>query len=82
VYEKEDPNFKGSSKTHRDTKNRTLLSFDRNPGQTMTTSMLTFKAPDEFCKAQYARKPIVRDTFYRKMNVFFTDGNSVATGNN
>ncbi|KAJ9508775.1 hypothetical protein QJQ45_028089 [Haematococcus lacustris] len=36
VFDKEDPGFRGASKTHRDTKNRTMLSHDRTLGGTMT----------------------------------------------
>lgn len=74
VFEKEDPGFKGASKTHRDTKNRTVLSKDRTNGGQMTTHLLTFQPPTEFEKPEHARKPLVRDTFYRKTNIFFPNG--------
>eukprot|EP00983_Pelagomonas_calceolata_P011167 359824-Pelagomonas_calceolata.AAC.1 len=63
--ETDDPNFIGASKTHRDTKNRTMQSKDRNLGQTMTTNALTYTPPSDFVKPDYARKPVIRDTFYR-----------------
>mmetsp|Transcript_24638 Transcript_24638/g.67143 ORF Transcript_24638/g.67143 Transcript_24638/m.67143 type:complete len:243 (-) Transcript_24638:467-1195(-) len=71
VFDKDDPNFIGASKTHRDTKNRTMQSKDRNLGQTMTTNALTYTPPSDFVKPDYARKPVIRDTFYRGTNVFF-----------
>jgi hypothetical protein len=43
VFEKEDPGFKGASKTHRDTRNRTMLSHDRHLGAALTTHNLTFQ---------------------------------------
>uniref|UniRef100_A0A7S0YM86 Flagellar associated protein n=1 Tax=Polytomella parva TaxID=51329 RepID=A0A7S0YM86_9CHLO len=74
VFEKEDPNFTGASKTHRDTKNRTQLTKDRNLGSMSTTTALTYTAPTEHTKPDYARKPIVRDTFFRRENVLFPGG--------
>lgn len=65
VFDKDDPNFSGASKTHRDTRNRTMQSKDRNLGDTMTTNALTYTPPTEFVKPDYARKPVVKDTFYR-----------------
>lgn len=73
VFEKDDPNFSGANKTHRDTLNPTILSKDRVVGSMMTTSKLSHGPPESFHKPQYARKPIVRDTFYRKTNIFFPD---------
>ena len=35
-----------------------------------TTSRMQHQPPTEFDKPQYARKPVVRDTFYRRTNVF------------
>uniref|UniRef100_A0A7S0R644 Flagellar associated protein n=1 Tax=Chlamydomonas leiostraca TaxID=1034604 RepID=A0A7S0R644_9CHLO len=74
VFEKEDPKFKGASKTHRDTRNRTMLSTDRSFGGTMTTHNLTYTPPTEFEKPEHAHKPLVRDTFYRRTNPFFPAG--------
>ncbi|EFJ44899.1 hypothetical protein VOLCADRAFT_106267 [Volvox carteri f. nagariensis] len=74
VYEKEDPTFDGASKTHRDTKNRTMLSRERQQGELMTTTGLAFQAPDDHHKPEHGRKPIVRETFYRKTNIFFPEG--------
>lgn len=71
VFEKEDPGFKGASKTHRDTKNKTILSKDRELGGLTTSHLLSYQAPTEFEKPEHARKPLVRDTFYRRTNVFF-----------
>ncbi len=71
VYEKEDNNTTGASKIARDTKNKTHLSYERHFGSYRTTSMLTHAPPEEFNKPTYARKPVVRDTFYRKTNIFF-----------
>ncbi|CAD7700952.1 unnamed protein product [Ostreobium quekettii] len=73
IFEKEDPTFTGASKIHRDTQNPTMLSKSRNWGGLLTTSMLAHGPPDDFTKPQFARKPIVRDTFYRKTNIFFPD---------
>lgn len=74
VFEKEDPAFKGASKTHRDTRNRTMHSTDRDFGATMTTHKLTYTPPAEFEKPEHAHKPLVRDTFYRRTNIFFPAG--------
>ncbi|KXZ56178.1 hypothetical protein GPECTOR_1g153 [Gonium pectorale] len=74
VYDKEDPNFHGASRTHRDTKNRTQLSRERQHGELMTTTGLAFQAPDDHTKPEHGRKPIVRETFYRKTNIFFPEG--------
>ena len=43
VFEKEDPKFKGASKTHRDTKNKTMLSTQRTVGGQMTSSLLAYQ---------------------------------------
>lgn len=71
VYEKEDTNTTGASKIARDTKNKTHLTYEREFGSYRTTSMIAHAAPEEFNKPTYARKPVVRDTFYRKTNIFF-----------
>ena len=71
VYEKEDNNKTGASKIARDTKNKTHLSYERDFGSYRTTSMISHAPPEEFNKPTYARKPVVRDTFYRKTNIFF-----------
>lgn len=71
VYEKEDTNTTGASKIARDTKNKTHLTYERDFGSYRTTSMIAHASPQEFNKPTYARKPVVRDTFYRKTNIFF-----------
>ena len=71
VYEKGDNNTIGASKIARDTKNKTHLSYEREFGSYRTTSMIAHAPPEEFNKPTYARKPVVRDTFYRKTNIFF-----------
>lgn len=71
VYEKGDNNTTGASKIARDTKNKTHLSYEREFGSYRTTSMIAHGPPEEFNKPTYARKPVVRDTFYRKTNIFF-----------
>ncbi|GMH36020.1 hypothetical protein BSKO_03888 [Bryopsis sp. KO-2023] len=80
VFEKDDPHFSGASKTHRDTQNPTILSKNRYVGTMTTTSMLSHGPPDEFHKPQFARKPIVRDTFYRKTNIFFPESGCAGAG--
>ncbi len=35
VFEKEDPTYTGAARTHRNTRNRTMLSYDRNFGEAM-----------------------------------------------
>lgn len=70
VYEKDDPTRSGASKVSRDTKNPTMLSYERSSGVGRTTTGLAFQAPDSFAKPAYARKPLVKDTFYRKTNCF------------
>jgi hypothetical protein len=79
VYEKEDPDFDGASKTHRDTKNHTMTGHDRSMGGMLTTSNLAFQPATDFSKPSHPRKPIVRDTFYRKTNIFFPDGCAAQT---
>jgi hypothetical protein len=74
VFEKDDPKFSGASKTHRDTKNRTQLTLDRTLGDKMTTMNLAYQSPTEHTKPEYARKPLIRDTFYRKTNILFPAG--------
>lgn len=74
VFDKEEAGFSGASRTHRDTKNRTLLSHERALGDKMTTTGLAFRPPEHHSKPEYANKPLIRDTFYRKTNVFFPPG--------
>eukprot|EP00877_Chromochloris_zofingiensis_P001293 jgi/Chrzof1/11164/Cz05g26090.t1 len=71
VNEKFDYSAPAASYTHRDTKNRTMLSHERNLGGMMTSSKLAFQPPADFSKPEFARKPLIRDTFYRKTNPFF-----------
>lgn len=54
----------------RDTKNPTQLSHARDNGGARTTTAITYQSPDSFTKPVYARKPLVKDTFYRKTNCF------------
>lgn len=71
IHEKTDPNANGASRTHRDTKNRTMMTTERYLGSLATTTGNTYKPPEDFSKPAFARKPLIRDTFYRKTNVFF-----------
>lgn len=80
IHEKDDPKFDGASKTHRDTRNPTQLGKNRAFGTLSTTSLIAFTAPTEFHKPDYARKPIVRSTFYRKTNIMFPDKCCATTG--
>ncbi|KAK9824217.1 hypothetical protein WJX72_008614 [[Myrmecia] bisecta] len=70
VYEKEDNHKSGASKVSRDTKNPTMLSHERKFGKYRTTTRIAHTAPEEFSKPEYARRPLIRDTFYRRTNVF------------
>ena len=74
VFEKEDKTFKGASKTHRDTQNKTQLTKDRRFGGQLTSTLLSFQPPTEFSKPEHAHKPLIHDTFYRKTNIFFPSG--------
>lgn len=67
---KRDPNG-GASKVSRDTLNPTHLSRQRAYGNQRTTSLIAFQPPPEHSKPEFANKPIIRDTFFRKTNVFF-----------
>jgi hypothetical protein len=69
VFEKAaDPKSPACSKTHRDTHNRTLMSLERSTGQgPVTTNRLAFAAPTLHEKPEFARRPLIRDTFYRKV---------------
>ena len=60
-----------ASKVHRDTLNRTMLSTERQYNGQLTSSRLAFQPPSDHSKPEFARKPLIRDTFYRKTNVFF-----------
>jgi len=74
VFERDNPRSIGASKTHRDTMNRTQLSHERHLGDTLTTNTLVYTPPTEFTKPDHARRPVIRDTFYRKTNVLFPPG--------
>lgn len=74
IFEKEDPEFNGASRTHRWTQNPTQISKDRNLGGQMTSQRLSYQPPTEFEKSEHARKPLVRDTFYRQTNILFPQG--------
>ena len=72
VFEK--PEAQVQIKTHRDTKNPTKITRERRMGDALTTTKLAFGAPEEHIKPEYARKPIVRDTFYRPTVVLYPGG--------
>ncbi|KAF8071145.1 hypothetical protein HT031_001227 [Scenedesmus sp. PABB004] len=76
-----DPKAPAASATHRDTQNRTMTTHERRlaPGQ-LTTSRLAF-APPSGClaKPEFARRPLIRDTFYRQTEVFFPPGCDAAS---
>ncbi len=74
MYAKEDPNFNGASKTHRDTNNKTMLSKDRMKGSLLTSNTLSYQPPVEFNKPEHAHKPLILDTFFRKTNIQFPVG--------
>eukprot|EP00798_Chlamydomonas_sp_ICE-L_P007547 gene7547-696_t len=76
VFEKEDPKFKGCSRTHRDTKNPTSLGLDRAMGGQMTSQRLSFQPPTEYHKAEHGRTCLVKDTFYRQTNTQFPSGHT------
>lgn len=59
----------------RDTKNPTWHTKERRFGDLNTTMILAHAPPDATCfhKPQFANKPIIRDTFYRRTNVQFPD---------
>jgi hypothetical protein len=66
-----------ASKLARDTKNPTALSYERNNGHYVTTTTHAhpaFKSSTPFTKPEHVHKPVIRDTFYRKTNVFFREG--------
>jgi hypothetical protein len=73
VHEEADPHASSFSKTHRDTRNPTALTKERCAGSLATTAAMAFAAPEQFAKPEFARKPLIRDTFYRKTNAFFND---------
>ena len=52
------------------------MSKDRKMGDMRTSMLMAHGPPDASCftKPQFARKPIVQDTFYRKTNIAFPDG--------
>lgn len=81
VFEKDDPEFNGAGKTHRHTNNKTFHTKDRNLGNMTTTAALAYNAPEEHVKPEYARKPLIRDTFYRQTNVFFPANCCASAGN-
>jgi hypothetical protein len=67
------------TQVRRDTHNRTLLSRDRELGGRLTTHRLQFQAPGGLEKPEFARRPLIRDTFFRRTNVAFP-GNCDASG--
>ncbi|KAL3141719.1 hypothetical protein ABBQ32_004402 [Trebouxia sp. C0010 RCD-2024] len=71
VYDKEaDDNKEATFKLARDTKNPTAFEKERHLGTYRTTQSMAFAPPPEFHKPEYARKPIVQDTFYRRTTAF------------
>jgi len=60
-------------KLKKQTQNPTNLSKDRKYGSYRTTNMLIGSTSDttDYEKPEFARKPIVQNTFYRKMNILF-----------
>jgi hypothetical protein len=40
---------------------------------------LAFTAPSSFAKPEFARKPLIRDSFFRKTNVVFPPGCDATT---
>ncbi|GFH09316.1 flagellar associated protein, partial [Haematococcus lacustris] len=48
-----------------------MLSHDRTLGGTMTTHNLTYTPPEQFVKPEHAKKPLIRETFYRRTNILF-----------
>lgn len=82
VFEKAvDHKAPACSSTHRDTKNRTMLSHERSLGGQLTTNRLAFTPPTSFDKPEFARKPLIRDSFFRKTNVVFPPGCDATTAN-
>lgn len=75
VFDSEALTQDGSSKVHRDTRNPTWHTKERR-GNIRTTSLLSHAPPDASCfvKPQFANKPLIRDTFYRRTNINFPDG--------
>lgn len=69
-----DPKAPACSSTHRDTLNRTALTRERQHGGQLTTNTLAYAPPSSFDKPEFARKPLIRDTFYRKTNIVFPPG--------
>lgn len=61
-------------KVKKDTLNPTHLSKARDVGTYRTTNRQHFAPPPEHEKPEFGHKPIMRDTFYRKTNVFFPKG--------
>lgn len=49
-------------------------------GNLQTTTALAYDAPREFLKPAHARKPIVRDSFYRNSCVFYPEGCAISAG--
>jgi hypothetical protein len=45
----------------------------------MTTQRLAYAPPEAFAKPEFARKPLIRDTFYRRSNVVFPPGCDATT---
>ena len=66
MFDKDLTTADGASKTHRDTRNRTALSHDRHMGGALTSSLIAFQPPTEFSKPEFANKPLIQSTFYRK----------------
>lgn len=73
VYEAAPPkSAPACSKTRRDTRNPTQLRRERAAGGLLTTAALHFAPPGgALGKPEFARRPLVRTTFYRRTNVAF-----------
>ena len=60
-------------KLKKQTQNPTNLSKEREYGSYRTSTMLIGSTSDtaDYEKPEFARKPVVKNTFYRKMNILF-----------
>jgi hypothetical protein len=76
VFEELNPGAASFSKTHRDTRNPTALGKDRRAGSLATTAAIAYAPPESFSKSEFAHKPLIRDTFFRRTNAFFNEMNA------
>lgn len=56
------------------------MSHDRSLGGRLTTAGLAFRAPGGQAKPEFARRPLIRDTFFRRTNVAFPSDADAASG--